>query len=89
MARQIGKEAGLSRPYETFRTSGSTFEKEIKPLFEVLSSHSARRTFANRVYKLSGNDINYTCKLLGHSDVKTTMKYLGISADVKVDFDLI
>ena len=38
--------------------------------------HGARRTFAARIYKLSGHDIQLTRQVLGHSRIDTTQQYL-------------
>lgn len=49
-----------------------------------LGSHTLRKTFAMRVYELSGHDIYMTQSLLGHSDIGTTVKYLDLQAKARV-----
>lgn len=44
-----------------------------------LGTHSMRKTFANRMYAVVKNDLIRTQKLLGHVDVKSTMKYLSFN----------
>ena len=41
--------------------------------------HAFRHYFAKEVLKASGNDVALVCDLLGHSDLKTTSKYLKLS----------
>lgn len=43
-----------------------------------LATHSLRKSFAQRVYD-AGGDIYLLQELLGHRDVSTTQKYLGVS----------
>jgi len=43
-----------------------------------LATHSLRKSFAQRVYDASG-DVVLVQELLGHADIVTTRKYLGVS----------
>jgi len=43
-----------------------------------LATHSMRKSYAQRMYDASG-DIYLVQEMLGHQDVKTTQKYLGVS----------
>ena len=43
-----------------------------------LATHSLRKSFAQRVYEQS-NDIYLVQELLGHKNVETTQKYLGVN----------
>jgi integrase len=47
-----------------------------------LTAHDMRRTFARLGYD-AGVRVEQISKLLGHSDVKTTMVYLGIDLDLE------
>ena len=42
------------------------------------SSHSMRKTFAHWLYGVSGHDIIVVQHALGHTDIATTRKYLGL-----------
>lgn len=44
------------------------------------SNHTLRRTFGRTAYR-AGIPIETIAKLLGHEDVKTTIRYLGIDLD--------
>lgn len=52
---------------------------------ENISGHSLRKTYAFKVYKESGNDLEYTRKALGHKSVETTKAYLGNYSTIKKD----
>jgi integrase len=41
-------------------------------------THSLRKTFAGRVYRLTRHDVNLTRHLLGHTQLETTLRYLGV-----------
>jgi integrase len=56
-------------------------------LLGPLSTHSMRKTFAQRVYEASGRDLPRTQRALGHVSIDSTVKYLGI--DQKADESLI
>ena len=43
-----------------------------------LATHSLRKSYAQRMYDASG-DIYLVQEMLGHQDVRTTQKYLGVS----------
>jgi len=44
-----------------------------------ISTHSFRKRFASEVYEKSGNDIELVRRLLQHSSVAITSRYIGIS----------
>ncbi len=45
------------------------------------SSHDLRRTFGRNLYYATNRDIAVVSYALGHSDIRTTMKYLGLGYD--------
>lgn len=47
--------------------------------YEHISTHSFRKYYGTSVYKESGFDIELVRRILNHSSVTTTQKYLGIS----------
>lgn len=46
-----------------------------------LGTHSLRKSFASRVYDLSGHDMLLTRDALGHSSVSVTERYLEVDRD--------
>ena len=54
-----------------------------------LATHSLRKSFAQRVYNKSG-DIYLVQELLGHRNISTTQKYLGVNyADARAAVEAI
>ena len=41
-----------------------------------VACHSMRKTFAKRVFDVSGRDLTITQKLMGHSSINSTVQYL-------------
>jgi integrase len=48
---------------------------------EHIGTHSLRKTFGYHAYKKTGNDIGLVQKLLNHSNLKVTLKYIGIDQE--------
>ncbi|MCH1444310.1 MAG: site-specific integrase [Flavobacteriaceae bacterium] len=48
-----------------------------------ISPHCARATFANLFVRVKGANIMDLKELMGHSDVKTTLSYIGTSLEEK------
>ncbi|MBD2702311.1 site-specific integrase [Spirosoma sp. BT702] len=76
--RQIGQQAGLTR----IVTVGSFYKGELladtMPLYQAMSSHMARRTFATRM--TTGGMNTFTLKeLMGHKSISSTQKYQSVS----------
>lgn len=62
-----------------------TRESEIKPLYEIASSHIARRTLVGNLYK-KGYDQNKIATLSGHKEgSKAFARYRDIDEDMKKD----
>ncbi len=47
--------------------------------YKNIGTHSFRKLFAHTLYEESGHDIELVRYVLNHSDIKTTMRYLGVS----------
>ncbi len=62
---------------KVIRHSGSKEIVMMKPLAKLVSSHTARRTFARRWYE-QGGDLKKLSKYLGHSSIRTTEIYIGV-----------
>ena len=89
--REKYKTIASSRPlFPSRNKSGSvamnrqTAHEMLKKAFETaglngkLATHSLRKSFAQRVYEESG-DIYLVQELLGHRNVSTTQKYIGVN----------
>ena len=59
--------------WQTFWLNPTTGEPEPRPIYEVLSSHSARKAFACNMYK-NVKDPNLVCALTGHKEGSKAFK---------------
>ena len=82
--KRVGKLAGLNRLVEVVSTPGGRVEKRAVPLYELLSMHPARHTFAVQSL-LRGMPVVVLQKVLGHAHIQTTMRYAQIVEEVQHD----
>lgn len=69
--REICRKCGIDREVTIFRRGHET----TAPKYEFISSHTARRSGATNVY-LRGGEILQVSRLMGHTNVHTTQRYL-------------
>lgn len=74
--KKIAKDLELDRHIERVRYQGNKRVSEVLPLYDVISTHTARRTFGRKFMEETHN-IAQLSQLFGHSDTKTTMEYIG------------
>ena len=80
--KEVAKMAGIDSDVVITKFLGSKRVDNVMKKYELLSTHAARRTFA--IISLEqGMRIEVLQKLLGHQDIKTTMKYIFILEDIK------
>jgi integrase len=72
--------AGLTRQVQTLRHRGSNVIVDVSPIHDIISTHMARRTFARAWYD-RGGDLNKLRIYLGHADLSTTLRYIGVEND--------
>lgn len=53
---------------------------------DEISTHSFRKLYAMKMYEASGHDIHLVSKLLQHSSIACTQRYLGLVEDDLKDF---
>ena len=63
---------------------GSQTKRTMISRNEIVTFHSARKTFAVRMLE-AGMDIYALSKILGHSEIKTTMKFYSLIRDNKLN----
>ena len=80
--KEVAKLAGINTPVVVTRYSGTKRTDVLFEKHELLSTHGARRTFAILSLE-NGMRVEVLQKLLGHKDLKTTMKYIFILEGVK------
>ena len=76
--KQIGRMAGLDTPVEIRCTKGGITTSHILPKWQLIQTHTARRTGATLMY-LSGMDVYDICKITGHSSIQTLERYIKAS----------
>jgi integrase/recombinase XerC len=74
-----GDGRGQGKPL-THKSLGHIFERWLRGRGLVIHPHQLRRTFATELYR-QGEDLFTIQRLLGHSDPKTTLRYLGASSE--------
>src|SRR5690606_14645888 len=74
------KRSGLDRKVQMLRHRGASVIVEVNPIHEIISTHMARRTFARAWYD-RGGDLNKLRVYLGHADLGTTLRYIGVEND--------
>jgi site-specific recombinase XerD len=78
MLKEIGKLADLNEPVKIVRFYGTKRMEEVLEKYQLISSHTARRTFVTQSLE-RGMRPEVIMKLTGHSDIKTMMKYVKIT----------
>lgn len=76
--KDICKIAGINDPVKKTITKGGVRIEEVKEKYNLVSSHTARRSGATNMYR-NGIDLLYISRLLGHSKIEQTVKYLKIT----------
>lgn len=78
--KEMAKIAGISQSTIIKRTSGKEVRETIRPKFELVSTHTARRSFATNAY-LAGIPPISIMKLTGHRTESSFLKYVKVSQE--------
>lgn len=78
--KAIGKLAGINEEVVLTKTRGGKRYETIKPKYEFITSHTARRSGATNMY-LAGIDLKFIQDILGHSKIEQTIRYIKITAE--------
>ena len=76
--KEIAKKAEINEPILLQRTKGTLTYAETKPKYDLVTSHTARRSFATNAY-LAGLPPISIMKITGHKTESSFMKYIKIS----------
>lgn len=78
----VGKLAGMTGDWITEKQSGRTKTREVRPKYELLTSHVARRTFVTMCLRkgMSPEDIR---AVTGHTTADMMMKYVKFDDESK------
>jgi integrase len=89
--KKLGKIAKLDKIVQIVNFVGNARKEVNKHTWELLTTHTGRRTFATN-FILKGGSIVQLSSLLGHSDIRTTQIYLRhtpeMSAETSKEFML-
>ena len=81
--KQAVKDAGIDRVIELPSTDPNDKRSKRVPIHELVTNHTARRTFATNVYNLDILSLGELMALTGHESESSLMTYLNVTrADV-------
>lgn len=78
--KEIGMLAGITQEVLITRTAGDKRLDETYKKYELITTHTARRSGATNMY-LAGIDIKFIQEILGHSKIETTLKYIRVNQE--------
>lgn len=82
--KEMMKKIGFNSVVEIKKIVGGKRLVEYKQKWELISSHTARRSFATNLYK-QGVNPSIIMMLTGHHDLQSFMKYIVLSNEDKLD----
>lgn len=82
--KEIAEAAEINQPIVRSITRGNKREETIQYKHQMISSHTARRSFATNAY-LGGVPTISIMKITGHRTEKAFMKYIKISQQENAD----
>ena len=74
--KRLCKRAGINRSIEVVKYNNNTPLFDYKPLYKIVTSHVARKTFGRQFMK-THNNISALSHLYGHKNEETTRIYIG------------
>ena len=78
--KRLGKLVGLHERVEVERTEGGTRNAQIKPKYELIHTHTARRSFCTNAY-LQGLDTLDIMAISGHKTETSFLKYIKVTRE--------
>ena len=79
--KEIVKEAGIKRELQMADTTVNRSGLKSVPLYEKISFHSARRSFATNVYQMGIMSLGELMSLTGHETEASLMVYLEVTRE--------
>ena len=73
--KEVARVAGIDEPVTVESTAGGVVTLQTHPKYELVQSHTARRTGATLMY-LAGMDVFNICMMTGHSSIAMLKKYI-------------
>lgn len=78
--KEIGQIAGITEPFERVATKGGKRVREVFKKHELITVHTARRSFATNAYLSNVPSISIM-KITGHRTERSFLKYIKISQE--------
>ena len=78
--KEVCKLVGITESVTTARTEGGTITERTRPKYELVTTHTARRSGATNMY-MAGVPAISIMKITGHTTEKSFMKYIKITAE--------
>lgn len=78
--KEVGKAAGICDSVMINRNIGGHPVQEVHPKYELITTHTARRSFATNAYK-AGIPTIAIMKITGHTRETTFLRYIKVSED--------
>lgn len=78
--KELGEIAGIDKKTIIKRTSGKKIIETILPKYKLISTHTARRSFATNAFLNNVPTISIM-KITGHRTEKAFMKYIKVSQE--------
>tara|TARA_R110002020_G_scaffold435662_2_gene645847 strand:+ start:2166 stop:3401 length:1236 start_codon:yes stop_codon:yes gene_type:complete len=82
--KEVASIAGIKEELETTITRGGEVEKTIQKKFNLISTHTARRSFATNLYLADIPSISIM-KITGHKSEKSFLKYIRVTQEQNAD----
>lgn len=82
--KEVASLANIKELIETTITRGGKLEKSIYPKFKLISTHTARRSFATNLYLADIPAISIM-KITGHKTERSFMQYIRITQEQNAD----
>lgn len=74
--KELGKLAGINEPVEKVIIRNNKNDKSILPKYELISTHTARRSFATNLILTGDLSVKSVMQITGHKQVKTFLGYV-------------
>jgi integrase len=78
--KDIGEKVGINTPITVNSTQGKLKVQKTTPKYELICTHTARRSFATNLYR-SGLGAIHIMRITGHKTEKSFMTYIKISTE--------
>ncbi len=73
----LGKLAGIDNLIEVSRTKGGRLQRDFKPKYELITTHTARRSACTNMY-LANIPTRVIMSFSGHKTEKSFLKYIKV-----------